>query len=618
MATFRFGRDVNMKWNGNEIVGPAGTIFRIEDAYYDEFDSQVGNAEPTLEWIETNEFQALQASVSVTTLEAVAPIVVTPTSSGRSISLNANYQTAGTYVTSVAGTAPISATGTTAITVSVDQSTLTASAATFAETVRAYVKNTTGSTIPKGSAVYVSGATGDNALISLATASTEAGSSKTLGLTESSIPTDGFGYVIESGLISGVNTSAATAGQAVWLGNTPGSFVFGSPPSEPSHSVYLGVVIRVQSNNGEILVKVQNGYELDELHDVSASSPSDGDIIQYKTSSSLWTKESIAGAGISPSTHTHAYQPAGTYVTAVSGTAPISASTNTAGAVTVSLSASYASSTHTHATSDVTSGNFVATLAAGTGVTVTGADGNASTKTVAIGQEVATSSSPTFASATITGNVDAGTYDKVTITTPATSATLTIANTKTFTASNTLTLTGTDASSVDLGNGGSLAPAGVVQAYLGAFNNIPTGWLLCAGAAVSRTTYATLFGVIGTTFGAGDGSTTFTLPSLAGHMIVGFQTGTPGTAQQTGTGDSYTNATWDHSHSHNHVTNPAATASGVPSSSGAGQSGSGVTVPSSNHTHSTDIAATTSDTDSTAMSTSPTQKRTRVNYIIKW
>lgn len=49
----------------------------------------------------------------------------------------------------------------------------------------------------------------------------------------------------------------------------------------------------------------------------------------------------------------------------------------------------------------------------------------------------------------------------------------------------------------------------------------PTGWLLCNGSAVSRTTYATLFGVIGTTFGSGDGSTTFNLPDLRNKMPIG-------------------------------------------------------------------------------------------------
>jgi microcystin-dependent protein len=49
----------------------------------------------------------------------------------------------------------------------------------------------------------------------------------------------------------------------------------------------------------------------------------------------------------------------------------------------------------------------------------------------------------------------------------------------------------------------------------------PTGWLLCAGAAVSRSTYAALFAVIGTTFGVGDGSTTFNVPNYTNRMPYG-------------------------------------------------------------------------------------------------
>jgi hypothetical protein len=383
LATFKFGRYIDIHWNGYDIQGPADTVFSIPDQLYEEFDADIAPVEPTLQWIDTNEFQTLSNSVSAATLSATTPITIASTSTGRiisfssgtalngyllsadgaggaiwnpastsgltsvvgvspisssvsggvvSVSLAANYQTAGTYVTGVVGTSPISASGTTSVTVTIDQSLITgATSAVNAEVVRFYVKNTTGTTIPKGAAVYVSGATGDNALISLASATTEATSSKTLGLTAESIATDAFGYVVEAGYLTGIDTSTTTAGASVWLGNTPGTLVFGSPPAEPSHAVYLGVVVREQQINGSILVKVQNGYELDELHNVSATSPTDLDILQYKSSSDLWTKSSIAGAGIAASVHTHSY------VTAVIGTSPASVSTSS-GTATVSIS----------------------------------------------------------------------------------------------------------------------------------------------------------------------------------------------------------------------------------------------------------------------------------------
>ena len=67
-------------------------------------------------------------------------------------------------------------------------------------------------------------------------------------------------------------------------------------------------------------------------------------------------------------------------------------------------------------------------------------------------------------------------------------------------------------------------PAGIIAAWPG--NTPPDGWLVCNGATVSRTTYADLFAAIGTTFGAGDGSTTFELPDYQGDFLRGYLSGT--------------------------------------------------------------------------------------------
>jgi microcystin-dependent protein len=75
-------------------------------------------------------------------------------------------------------------------------------------------------------------------------------------------------------------------------------------------------------------------------------------------------------------------------------------------------------------------------------------------------------------------------------------------------------------SSANLGNAPNPIAAGTV-AYLG-MNSAPTGWLKANGAAVSRTTYASLFSAIGTTYGSGDGSTTFNLPDLRGEFVRGW------------------------------------------------------------------------------------------------
>ena len=67
-----------------------------------------------------------------------------------------------------------------------------------------------------------------------------------------------------------------------------------------------------------------------------------------------------------------------------------------------------------------------------------------------------------------------------------------------------------------------LVPIGCVQAFAG--NTLPAGWLACDGSAVSRTTYAALFAVIGTTYGAGNGRSTFNLPNLTDRFIEGSTT----------------------------------------------------------------------------------------------
>ena len=67
-----------------------------------------------------------------------------------------------------------------------------------------------------------------------------------------------------------------------------------------------------------------------------------------------------------------------------------------------------------------------------------------------------------------------------------------------------------------------LFPAGLVMET--AATTAPTGWLVCDGSPVNRTTYAALFGAVGTSFGAGDGSTTFNLPDMRGRVAVGVGT----------------------------------------------------------------------------------------------
>lgn len=150
-----------------------------------------------------------------------------------------------------------------------------------------------GVALTKGQAVYITGATGANIIVGLAKADAEVTSSKTFGLINATLAINGAGNVVCEGPISGIDTSSATEGDPVWLSpTTAGGLLFGvaNKPSAPNHMVYLGVVSRSHATQGQIQVKVQNGFELEELHNVSAQSPTTGQSLVYNSSTGLWAK----------------------------------------------------------------------------------------------------------------------------------------------------------------------------------------------------------------------------------------------------------------------------------------------------------------------------------------
>jgi hypothetical protein len=141
-------------------------------------------------------------------------------------------------------------------------------------------KNTTGSTIVRGSVVYISGGSGNNPLISLADSSSHtAAVHSTLGMTYDDIPNNAFGHVVIIGLVSNIDTSAFSAGDVVYLGAS-GTFVV-SPPAWPGVTVTVGHVVRVHATEGTVFVQVDEGADLSALHDVNISSPASGDVLTY-------------------------------------------------------------------------------------------------------------------------------------------------------------------------------------------------------------------------------------------------------------------------------------------------------------------------------------------------
>ena len=145
-----------------------------------------------------------------------------------------------------------------------------------------------GVAITKGQAVYVTTSDGTNMIVGLASNAAESTSSKVIGLAASNAATNDQIFVVTEGLLAGLNTSTATAGDPVWLG-TNGNLIFGllNKPVAPAHLVYIGVVTRVQQNNGEIFVNVQNGFELNEIHDALITSPTAGQLLR-RDSDNLW------------------------------------------------------------------------------------------------------------------------------------------------------------------------------------------------------------------------------------------------------------------------------------------------------------------------------------------
>jgi hypothetical protein len=156
------------------------------------------------------------------------------------------------------------------------------------EVLVAQVSNADSVTLNRGDVVYTFGATGDVMSVKLASNSAEATSSKTLGVINETIIPNGIGYVTVAGRIDKMSFPHPFAdGDALWLGSTPGTFTRVKPYA-PNHGVYLGVVERANNGNGIAYIKVQNGYELNEIHDVLITSVSANQILRRNNTNNLW------------------------------------------------------------------------------------------------------------------------------------------------------------------------------------------------------------------------------------------------------------------------------------------------------------------------------------------
>lgn len=211
---------------------------------------------------------------------------------------------------------------------------------TSPNTIISYVTNGESISITKGQAVYASGGVGDRMKVKLAYNTSDATSAQTVGLVlSSSIAANQKGLIIMQGLLDGLSilpTSTFADGDTIYLGSTAGS-ITKTKPFAPNHLVYLGVVTTASAGTaGRMYVRPQNGYELDELHNVQAQSPTNKDTIYYDSASNQWKTASLATIlGYTPAN-------ASTAVTSVTGTSPVVSSGGTTPAISMAVATSSA------------------------------------------------------------------------------------------------------------------------------------------------------------------------------------------------------------------------------------------------------------------------------------
>lgn len=165
------------------------------------------------------------------------------------------------------------------------------------------VVNKTGANLLEANyqAVRVSGAQGNRLKVSLAKADNDANSADTIGLVTETINNNEEGFVTAVGLVRNIDTTGDLQtetwadGQMLYLSSTTAGAITNIKPEAPEHGVRLGYVVRAHKTQGQIYVKVDNGYELDELHNVLITDPVTQDILTYDEglTGGLWINRNI-------------------------------------------------------------------------------------------------------------------------------------------------------------------------------------------------------------------------------------------------------------------------------------------------------------------------------------
>jgi hypothetical protein len=184
----------------------------------------------------------------------------------------------------------------TGVTITNGPGTITIDASGAQELLTASVVNAESVPITRGQVVYLFSATGFRPSVKLANNSADATSAKTFGVvSDDSIAANGIGTVTCVGVVDKLALGAYNDGDSVYLGDTPGTITT-TKPYAPNHLVYVGIIERANNGNGELYVRIQNGYELDEIHDVQiTSAPLAGALLMRDATNSLWKANRLTG-----------------------------------------------------------------------------------------------------------------------------------------------------------------------------------------------------------------------------------------------------------------------------------------------------------------------------------
>jgi hypothetical protein len=160
------------------------------------------------------------------------------------------------------------------------------------------VRNQLGSSVVAGTVIYLNGVSGNKPLIGLAQANQEVSSNKTFGLIQATINNNNNGYAVVSGTVSGIDTSGFSEGQVLWLSPSVAGGFTSVKPQAPNHAVLIGIVTRSHATQGTVETKIQNGYEIEELHNVLINSPVLNQVIAYDSVDSLWKNLTLSKSSV--------------------------------------------------------------------------------------------------------------------------------------------------------------------------------------------------------------------------------------------------------------------------------------------------------------------------------